>query len=497
MLSEVEESNEKIAEANKVLAQINAVQASATKAGENAKAIIPIDIQFYFQEHDIESPNTNFTSPQDMLYYRDSPFGKRMIYLQNERQTNPGGMLGFLMQGLIKDQAEGEGGEGNALPSTLKTPDLLELGSMRYVYNKQAYNNINYGKLADSSVYVALSDLEHMKTYGSKNNVKGKKLWEIYWNERKHYYTHPEDRLKSPIRKFLDNYVLGNLQAFRGDGMSPFPDDNIGENSSSTDRHEYRLKNTAPARNAWSSGCHYSYTAGRAATAGGLDDDTYRNDRNSKGFLEALDLVCHQKFYKDYYANLTEPWYDWNAYIMLYKIEALSDAYGYEVTDIAMQYLLGSKAATTVKEDLNALLDPDGTREANGERVYSENEIIDIKAYIDGENLFGSEDIDIATERKEVLTYYWHHSDLRSDDYRIRGILDATMSSGATDLSVNEVALWSENLRIYIDKLTTDQQIVNTRMQRLLQRCNETSSLATQLLKVIMEGFKQVAHSIR
>ncbi|MDR2377683.1 MAG: hypothetical protein LBD54_02950, partial [Puniceicoccales bacterium] len=93
--------------------------------------------------------------------------------------------------------------------------------------------------------------------------------------------------------------------------------------------------------------------------------------------------------------------------------------------------------------------------------------------------------------------YFWSHSGLKIEDGRIRNILDACMSAGATNLGADEVALWSENLRIYIDKLTKDQEMTNTSMQRLLQRCNETTSLATQLQKVFYEGIKQVASNIR
>jgi hypothetical protein len=496
MLSEVEEYNNKLAEANQILAQINTVQAAATKAGEEAKGVIPVDIQFYFQEHKIQSPSSNFTSREDMLYYQESPFGKRSDYLINECSAYPTGMLGYLIQDLIQDQ-----GEGSTLPATLKAYDLLEMGSLYYIYHHQnefsEATDINVDTVDSGDPYFGLGNLEHMKTFDSRSNVKERKLWEVYWNERKYYHEHPQEKLKSSVRKFVDNYTQGNIQSFKGDGISPFPSDSIGKNS--TDHGMYRLKNTAPATNEWSGCGHYKYTAQRAAEAGGLLDTTYREDVNSKGFMEAMELVCHQKFYETSDANLTEPWYDWNAFLMIYKIEAMSDVYGYEVTDIAMQYLLGSKDANATRTALAALLDPNGTRKAAKKRVYSRNEMIDIMAYIDGEHLFsGTTDFaDVPTERKEVLIYWWDHSHIGVQDGKIKGILDASMAAGATDLGADEVALWSENLRIHIDKLKSSQEVINTRMQRLLQRLNETTSLATQLLKVISESKKQSASNVR
>ncbi|MDR3143789.1 MAG: hypothetical protein LBT57_03020 [Puniceicoccales bacterium] len=495
MLNEVQESNEKLAEANRILAQINTVQAAATKAGEGAKGVIPIDIQFYFQEHQIQCPSSNFTSEADMLYYQEHPFGKRSDYLINERKVYPTGAFAYLMQGLIKDK-----GEGNTLPETLKVTDWLELGSMRYIYHQQdefsESTDITAGAVDSGSCYFGLGNLSHLQIYHGNSDVQNKKLWKIYWEERKYYHEHPQAKLKSPIKKFIDNYVRGNIGSFKGEGMSPFPSDSIGENSTGNAR--YRLKNTAPATNEWAGAGHYKYTAQRAAEAGGLLDTAYREDVNSKGFMEALELVCHQKFYETSTANLTEPWYDWNAYLMIYKIEAMSDVYGYEVTDIAMSYLLGEKDANKTRASLAALQDPNGTRAAAKERVYSRDEIIDIMACIDGETLLNTPDYaDVPMERKEVLTYFWSHSGLQIEDNRIRSILDACMSAGATNLGADEVALWSENLRIYIEKLTKDQETTNTFMQRLLQRCNETTSLATQLQKVFYEGIKQITSNIR
>jgi hypothetical protein len=184
---------------------------------------------------------------------------------------------------------------------------------------------------------------------------------------------------------------------------------------------------------------------------------------------------------------------------MVYKIEAMSEIYGYEVTDIAMQYILGFQDANATRTALKALLDPDGTRKTANKRVYSRDEMIDIMAYIDGEHLFSdAKDFDdVPTERKETLVFWWDHSNLKIDDFKIREILNSAMASGAINLSADQVAIWSENLRIYIDKLKSDQEATNTRMQRLLQRLNETTSLATQLLKVISESKKQSAGNIR
>jgi hypothetical protein len=211
---------------------------------------------------------------------------------------------------------------------------------------------------------------------------------------------------------------------------------------------------------------------------------------------EAFDMLAHQKFNyrkdgkkkgvsKENYGSA--PDYDYNALILMYKLEALAETYGDKAAEVAVNYLTGYKdsSATDEIDELNKLADP-----ALGDQALTLEDVKMIKTYIDGPNLF-TEDEDFPYYEKKTITQCWTEND------SIKNVLNKLYGVGSNGLNADEVSIWSENTRMYIDRITTDGQTLSTKMQRMMQRCNETTSLATQMLKSIGDLWKQITGNIR
>lgn len=201
-------------------------------------------------------------------------------------------------------------------------------------------------------------------------------------------------------------------------------------------------------------------------------------------------MFSHQKYYGSskgvYKENYTEPDYDYNSLILMYKMEALADVYGDIVANMAVNYLSGRDKAAQTIDGLNKLADPVIMRDS----ALTLDDVKMIKTYIDGKNLF-TEDEDIPAHEKMTLTQCWTEKD------DIKTVLNKLYGDGSKGLNADEVSLWSENMRMHIDKITTAGQTLSTKMQRMMQRCNETTSLATQMLKSIGDLWKQLTGNIR
>ncbi|MDR1437898.1 MAG: hypothetical protein LBI69_02445, partial [Puniceicoccales bacterium] len=102
-----------------------------------------------------------------------------------------------------------------------------------------------------------------------------------------------------------------------------------------------------------------------------------------------------------------------------------------------------------------------------------------------------TEDEDFQEFEKKTLTQCW------TEKEDIKAVLNRLYGSGSKGLNADEVALWSERMRMYIDEINSNGQILSTKMQRMMQRCNETTSLATQMLKSMGDVWKQVTGNIR
>lgn len=141
-------------------------------------------------------------------------------------------------------------------------------------------------------------------------------------------------------------------------------------------------------------------------------------------------------------------------------------------------------------ETLNVLTDPEAASALGCNRTFSQEDVKQIKSYIDGPGLFTEDEVAEEYEKK-TLTQCW------VEEPKIKRVLNKLYGDGSNGLNADEVSLWSENMRIYVDQITTDGQTITTKMQRMMQRCNETTSLATQMLKSIGDVWKQIYGNIR
>ncbi|MDR0351729.1 MAG: hypothetical protein LBH49_03755 [Puniceicoccales bacterium] len=533
IIKQVEENNEKINEANRILQDINKVQASAAKAGEDAKVAIPANVIMYFGKNKIKAPTTMFANDAEMEKYENSTFNKRMNYLSS-MGTDASMLISYITQGQLKPET------GMSLMlGDLSSTDLLELGSMKEIYDKVSGINGKFGDVANSvkskntwrnaAIFSAFSlplaafgglilgagaafgigyAASSITTKGSNTQLSGakylsggsdNKLLEVYWNTRLAL----EGGSTLP-KSVMDNYVQGLFNSMDEDIRGyAFPSDDITPNrkktdSASGDINGFQLVNWAPITNDWGGTGHYYYAAKDAARAGGFSEDEYDNNESAAKMIEAMELISHQKFYKNgsvYKENFTEPDYDYNAMIMAYKIEAMIDMFGVEAAGIAVKYLTGSQNRAKTVSDLDALADKSRSSDKNN-RVYTKDEITKLKAYIDGEKLFTSDDIS-PPEQRMPLTHFWTHSDVTTRDDGIKSILNRCYGSGKSGLGADEVSLWSESLRIHIDKLNADGQMIATNMQRTMQICNETTAIATQILKNNGDTLRQIYANIR
>jgi hypothetical protein len=544
LLKEIQANNEKITEANKYLAKINKVQAQAARQGENAKAVIPADVILFFRKNSVTMPSEFFGSDSEIMTYENSDFNKRMNYLdlKNKSISN---VLSYVAQG--KMQA---GGDANLMLADLTNQDLLELGSLKEIYDQTDYADASYSKTSDKAKSAdpmygliavmavlaavaivvigavlitatgglataaivglvalgagAAASLGMAIAVGAENDMHGSPLTfhatdqlvagdkdhllEAYWYNRNEIKRKDET---AEIKATLNHYTNA-LIANMDDSYLPYPcslegvaSNKKGANGSTT--NGFQLDGWAPASAGWGSTGHYKYLANDMGEAAGTSSSDFTSGSNQH-LVEAFDLMAHQKFYghdgisKE---NFTEPDYDYNALILMYKLEALAATYGDHVGNAAVNYLSKRINAAEMIEFINALTDP-----ALGEQMLTPEDAKLIKVAIDGKNLF-TDDEDYPMHERQTLTQCW----TAKDD--IKGILNRLYGTGSKGLNADEVSLWSENMRMYIDKITTEGQTLSTKMQRMMQRCNETTSLATQMLKSIGDLWKQFTGNIR
>jgi hypothetical protein len=534
LLREIQANNEKIAEANQYLSKVNKVQAQAAKQGENARVMIPVDVIMYFQRNKIKMPNDLFENLADIGIYENSNFNKRLNYLDANDMFIEGA-LSYLGQGLLRG---GKEASGNVMLSDLTNRDILELGTLKEIKNTVDYWDVSFESLCDKeytnqakkwcmiiglgalAIFTGgvglavilptlglglglglgtnlfnISQWQGSKKYPSSHELKGNPkdnlLRTYYMNRSKVKQEYPD----SDIKTCLNAFTQGVINTMDGDTQpSPFPNPQIvgnqlNHNGSLT--NGFQLSDWAAATNDWSACAQYSYLAGAMGDASGRGKGYFKDHRGNARLLEAFDLFAHQKYFgrdKGIKENLTQPDYDYNAILMMYKMEALARVYDEGVLAIGMAYIMGDLKLDEAIEAINGLGNVE--REKHGLVVYDKEQIKQIKAYIAGKELF-TDDEEVEEYEKKPLTQLW------TEKNDIKGVLNKLYGSGANGLNADEVSLWSENLRIYIDQVTTDGQTLSTKMQRMMQRCNETTSLATQMLKSIGDVWKQIYSNIR
>lgn len=523
LLEEIRLNNEKIAEANKILAKINRVQAQASKQGSNAQVVIPVSVIMYFQEKGIEMPTDYFSDLQDLAVYEASDFAQRMDYISNNNM-NISMLLSYVVQGQL---GATDNEQTHIFPGDLTDRDLLEMGSLRFIKDRVHEINTCEGKFNDGH-------FGHYFAYGDRYDWENKKtadnLLQSYWKNR------VQLKNKFPnvsLSKNLKYFTEGLFTKMKG-GHTPsaYPDSGVCENNQDSQRLE--LKNHAPAVASFGSCGHLHFIAGYMGDAAGSNTGAFEDEQH-KYVICLMDVFSHGKYYARGAGgmlnteNFVEPDYDYNAILFMAKMEAFMDVYGDEVGQIAMQYLVGttsnqSSHGVAAFNDLVAehkdtkiaidaqtcatLLD-DLTNPNRGEKnlkVYTEEEVLAIKAYIDPDALVNIESTstfqpttsysEIPAYKKYPLMHLWtgNKSDGNND---IKEVLNKLYGDGNSGLNADEVSLWSETLRTHIDQLNTDGQTLSTKMQRAMQRCNETTSLATQLLRGMGDMLKQLTANIR
>ncbi|MDE6576077.1 MAG: hypothetical protein K2L24_01615, partial [Opitutales bacterium] len=568
LLKEIQENNEKIAEANAKLSKINKVQAQAAKQGDNAKVVIPAEVIMYFKKHNITMP-TNAMDDNSLLTYENSNFNKRMSYLESNH-ADVSNLFTYVSQGKLKNG--GDVGQ-NTMLDDLTDRDLLELGSLKEAYELTDDASAEFGEVAKKvqqkgqgalmaiGMAIAVAAIAVLtvatagaagalglgflgamatktavlagigiaigagaagglagaglgslmgvinsacvknkggdtKLYGTKNFTAGSqnKLIDAYWLYRNKIIQEDDT---AQVRSVLGTYTEALFQKMKG-GSLPFPCTIEGicsnkkkPNGDATNGLE--LKNWAPISNNWNGTGHYKYLAKQMGKASDTSTGEFTSGSNQK-LVEAFDLMAHQKFYYSkksvHKENLTEPDYDYNALILMYKLEAMASVYGDIVTGLAINYLTKEINKSQAIESLNSLTDPEVASALGCDRTFSQEDVKQIKSYIDGPGLF-TEDENVEEYEKKTLTQCW------IEEPKIKRVLNKLYGDGSTGLNADEVSLWSENMRIHVDQITTDGQTITTKMQRMMQRCNETTSLATQMLKSIGDVWKQIYSNIR
>jgi hypothetical protein len=333
--------------------------------------------------------------------------------------------------------------------------------------------------------------------YGTDCIIAGDKdnLLEAYWANRNAIKLNDDT---AQIKSQLGTFTEALLKNMDGDylpypcsleGISTNKKVDYGSGCDESATNGFQLTSWAPASGGWGLTGHYKYLANAMADAAGLSSGDFTSGSN-QWMIEAFDMFSHQKYYGSpkgvYKENYTEPDYDYNALILMYKMEALADVYGDIVANMAVNYLSGRDKAAQTIDGLNKLADP----VIMGDSAITPDDVKMIKTYIDGKNLF-TEDEDIPDYEKKTLTQCWTEKD------DIKAVLNKLYGDGSKGLNADEVSLWSENMRMHIDKITTNGQTLSTKMQRMMQRCNETTSLATQMLKSIGDLWKQLTGNIR
>jgi hypothetical protein len=539
-LKEIQENNEKISEANKYLAKINKVQAQAARQGENAKAVIPADVILFFKKNGLTMPSDFFGNDAEIATYENSNFSKRMTYL-DDGSKGISNVLSYLAQGHLK---AGEKISNNLMLADLSNRDLLELGSLKEIYEQTDYADKKFDDVSkkvkakdpvagflSALTYLAIAYLTIItagaalllvgiavgvteslgvgltspiygtaaKFHATEQLVAGtdNNLLEAYWFNRTKV---KEDDPSAQIKSVLNNYT-GALIANMDEDLPPFPCSfegiagnksgvyNVGCSEAAT--NGFQLSGWAPASMGWGGTGHYQYLANKMGETSGGSSKDFESGSNQR-MVEAFDMLSHQKYYGQdkgvFKENYTEPDYDYNALILMYKLEALADCYGNDVAQIAVDYLSGRKNTAQTIDFLNKQMSPE--RASQGAVVYTSDDVKMMKAYIDGKNLF-TDDEDFPECEKKTLTQCWLEND------SIKAVLNKLYGDGSRGLNADEVSLWSENMRMYIDKINTNGQTLSTKMQRMMQRCNETTSLASQMLKSVGDICKQLTGNIR
>ena len=527
-LNQIKENNDKVAEANKYLAKLNKVQAQAAKQGGNANVVIPADVIMFFAQKGISMPTDYFSNKQDLTIYENSDFYKRMQYL-TDNNADISSLLSYVAQGKLKKTSDEA---SSMMLKDISDRDLLELGSLKYIYDKTDYASINFKDMADkvksksekakAGIIIAIGCAigpvagvvaiataatinkkanskykiqgDSVSLYGTDKISAGSKntLLEAYWANRMEIKSNDES---APIKSVLGYFNEALFNKMKKDDLpSAYPDAGVVTNSLGSGKsptNGFQLNGWAPLANDWSGSAHYKKLAGQMGDVSNTSEDNFKDGSTNQHITEMADMFAHQKYYgqsKGFSENFTEPDYDYDAIILMYKLEALANVFGDDVATLAVEYLSNRISGAQLYESLESLTD--SSRAYSDSRVYSSEEIKQIKAYIDGDNLF-TDNEDVQTFEKYTLMQQWT---AKPD---IKRVLNQLYGNGNDGLNADEVSLWSENMRTYIDKLTTDGQTLSTKMQRMMQRCNETTSLATQMLKSLGDMMKQVAGNIR
>jgi hypothetical protein len=131
LLKEIQENNDKIAEANKYLAKINKTQAQAARQGEEARVSIPADVIIFFKQRNINMPTEFFGNNAEISTYDNSNFNKRMAFLDEKGGISI--LFSYVAQGRLKG---GESASSNVMLGDLSNRDLLELGTLKELYEQ-------------------------------------------------------------------------------------------------------------------------------------------------------------------------------------------------------------------------------------------------------------------------------------------------------------------------------------------------------------------------
>ncbi|MDR2812336.1 MAG: hypothetical protein LBB05_00880 [Puniceicoccales bacterium] len=541
LLKEIQENNDKISGANKYLAKINKTQAQAARQGENARVVIPADVIIFFKQKNITMPTEFFGNDAEIATYENSNFNKRMTFLDNKGGIS--NLFSYVAQGRLKS---GEEVSSNLMLADLSNRDLLELGTLKQLYGQTDYADAKFGdvskKVKDSDpvagfltflsyaaiMYVSLmlpgvallaasllaADAMGALGVGIKASIYGTQaqfhgtdqvtsgsdntLLEAYWFNRVEAKKKDETaQVKSALGTYTDALISnmdGDYPPFPCslDGIASNKPGSYGVGCSAAATNGFQLNDWAPASMGWGLTGHYQYLANIMGDASGGSSRDFESGANQH-LVEAFDVLAHQKYYKQpkgvYKENYTSPDYDYNALILMYKLEALAETYGEPVAQIAVNYLSDRITLAQTIDSLNALSDPTLGDALLGKALTPED-VKMIKTYIDGPNLF-TDDEDFPEYEKKTLTQCW------TENSSIKSVLNKLYGNGSSGLNADEVSLWSDTMRTYIDKITTDGQTLSTKMQRMMQRCNETTSLATQMLKSIGDLWKQITGNIR
>ncbi|MDR2628609.1 MAG: hypothetical protein LBC30_01280 [Puniceicoccales bacterium] len=447
-------------------------------------------------------------------------------------------LFSYLAQGRLQ---AGEKASSNVMLTDLSNRELLELGSFKEIYEQTDYVDEAFGDVSEkvkksdpvavfltALTYLAIAYLTFItgglaltlvgaaigatealgvgitsqiygtskKFHATDNIVAGDQntLLEAYWSNRNQIKTKDETaQIKSTLEAYtqaLINYMDSECSPFPCsiEGIAENKPGSYGVGCDEPATNGFQLVSWAPPSMGWGGTGHYTYLAGAMGEAAGTSSSDYTSG-SKQWMIEAFDVLAHPKYYQQkkgvFKENYTDPDDDYNALILMYKLEALAETYGDHVGNIVINYLTKRITTSQTIEALDALTDS-----SLGDQTLTLEDVKMIKTYIDGENLF-TEDEDISEYEKKTLTQCW------TENKSIMGVLNKLYGSGSKGLNADEVSLWSENMRMYIDRTTTDGQTLTTKMQRTMQRCNETTSLATQMLKSIGDVWKQVYSNIR